>query len=166
MTAYLGIDPGASGAIASIDRESGALLSVFDLPYLGKEVDASYLSTLLLGLPEGSTAILEVQQPQGRAVRTASGQWSTTMSAGSTATMMMAYGALIASLAICQVRVVRVSPSVWKKAMGLSTDKGQSLRMARELWPSADVFTGPRGGGKDGRAEAALLAEHGRLKRL
>ena len=166
MTAYLGIDPGASGALAAIDRESGALLSVFDLPYLGKELDAAMLSTLLLGLPPGSTAILETQQPMGRAVRTASGHWSTTMSAGSTATMMMAYGALIASLAICQVRVVRVSPSVWKKAMGLSTDKGQSLRMAKELFPGVGVFEGPRGGMKDGRAEAVLLARYGQLKNL
>jgi crossover junction endodeoxyribonuclease RuvC len=48
-----------------------------------------------------------------------------------------------------------VTPQTWKKALKLSSDKQQSLDLARELWPSA-----PLARKKDnGRAEALLLAE-------
>jgi hypothetical protein len=47
-----------------------------------------------------------------------------------------------------------VSPAKWKKALGLSADKGVSRRRAIELWPDHRKAFGV----KDGRAEAALLA--------
>jgi crossover junction endodeoxyribonuclease RuvC len=51
-----------------------------------------------------------------------------------------------------------VTPKVWKKEMGLSSDKNESLAMARELWPEA-----PLSRKKDvDRAEALLLAEYWR----
>jgi crossover junction endodeoxyribonuclease RuvC len=48
-----------------------------------------------------------------------------------------------------------VRPRAWKKDMGLTADKDESLSMARELWPDA-----PLARKKDnGRAEALLIAE-------
>ena len=53
-----------------------------------------------------------------------------------------------------------VSPREWKKEMGLTSDKDDSLAMARELWPNA-----PLARKKDnGRAEALLLAEFWRRR--
>lgn len=47
-----------------------------------------------------------------------------------------------------------VTPQKWKKDLGLSSDKNDSLAMARELWPEA-----PLKRQKDnGRAEALLIA--------
>ena len=52
--------------------------------------------------------------------------------------------------------IVYVSPGVWKRALGLSKDKGASRRRAIELWPDhTDKF---RRAKDDGRAEAALIA--------
>jgi crossover junction endodeoxyribonuclease RuvC len=66
----------------------------------------------------------------------------------------MAYGAAIA---ICERlgNWSTVTPQAWKKALGLSKDKAESLELARNLWPDA-----PLSRVKDnGRAEALLIAE-------
>jgi hypothetical protein len=61
-----------------------------------------------------------------------------------------------------------VSPAKWKKALGLSADKGASRRRAIELWPErAQWFARVK---DDGRAEAALIAywwlQHGPGKQV
>jgi len=49
-----------------------------------------------------------------------------------------------------------VSASKWKRALGLSADKGASRRRATELWPAQSaMFARVK---DDGRAEAALIA--------
>lgn len=53
-----------------------------------------------------------------------------------------------------------VAPRVWKKAMGLSSDKNESLEMARELWPEAPLKLKKH----VDRAEALLMAEYWRRK--
>ena len=60
-----------------------------------------------------------------------------------------------------------VHPKTWQKQMlrdvPAGDTKGRSLVKASQLFPSfADQFTGPRGGPRDGRADAMLLAEYGR----
>ena len=48
-----------------------------------------------------------------------------------------------------------VSPRQWKSDMGLTSDKNESLAMARELWPTAPLKRKM----DNGRAEALLMAE-------
>jgi len=48
-----------------------------------------------------------------------------------------------------------VRPQKWKKDMGLTSDKAESLDMARELWPAAPLTRKK----DNGRAEALLIAE-------
>jgi hypothetical protein len=48
-----------------------------------------------------------------------------------------------------------VTPHKWKKDMGLTADKNESLAMARELWPNAPLARKM----DNGRAEALLMAE-------
>jgi hypothetical protein len=144
---HIGIDPGLSGAIACIDTE-GALLWVEDMPTLAGEVDPRSLHELLADEYIDCTHIEVVSIRPGEG-----GQRS--LKTGTN------YGIVLA-VAKMSGSVERVTPAVWKKAMGVTADKETSLRRARELWPSkADQFAGPRGGGKDGRAEAALIALHG-----
>lgn len=70
----------------------------------------------------------------------------------------MAFGATIAIAERINCPFHMVTPRQWKKALGLSSDKSESLSMARKLWKDA-----PLSRQKDnGRAEALLLAEWGR----
>jgi len=52
-----------------------------------------------------------------------------------------------------------ISARKWKKYFGLTSDKLKSVEKAEELFAGEDIkFRGPKGGLKDGRAEALLLA--------
>ena len=54
-----------------------------------------------------------------------------------------------------------VTPTVWMKAMGVGLgSKEASCLRAEQLFPGRS-FRGPRGGKKDGVAEASLIAKYG-----
>ncbi len=57
-----------------------------------------------------------------------------------------------------------VHPVTWKKKImfGQGKEKDASVYKAQQLFPTLE-FLGPRGGKLDGRAEAMLIAEYGRL---
>ena len=57
-------------------------------------------------------------------------------------------------------------PHIWKQNMRLTKDKGLSVQRAETIFPEFTGFRGPRGGLRDGIAEAALIAEWGRRKFL
>lgn len=53
-----------------------------------------------------------------------------------------------------------VRPQVWKKQAGLiKASKGDSVELARKLWPNTDSFKYKTA--DEGRAEAALIARYG-----
>ncbi len=55
-----------------------------------------------------------------------------------------------------------VTPAKWKMSMGVTASKDVCVSRAGELFPRhAHLFRGPRGGLKDGPAEAALIAWYG-----
>jgi crossover junction endodeoxyribonuclease RuvC len=67
----------------------------------------------------------------------------------------MAYGVALSIAERFSCPWQLVTPQRWKKDMKLTSDKKESLSMARQLWPTA-----PLKRLKDnGRAEALLLAE-------
>jgi hypothetical protein len=70
----------------------------------------------------------------------------------------VAYGALRATLVACNVPTHLISPSKWKRAYGLDSDKEKSRAFAIRLWPGCALFARKR---DYGRAEAALLAKYG-----
>jgi hypothetical protein len=67
----------------------------------------------------------------------------------------MAYGAALAMAERFNASTNLVTPKKWKADMGLTSDKDESLEMARELWPIAPLKRKL----DNGRAEALLLAE-------
>jgi crossover junction endodeoxyribonuclease RuvC len=67
----------------------------------------------------------------------------------------MAFGSAITIIERFSKTVHMVTPHKWKKDMGLTSDKAQSMAMARELWPLAPLHRAK----DNGRAEALLLAE-------
>jgi crossover junction endodeoxyribonuclease RuvC len=67
----------------------------------------------------------------------------------------MAYGAALALAERFHAPWGTVTPQKWKKYMKLTSNKNDSLEMARNLWPNAPLHLKKH----DGRAEALLMAE-------
>jgi crossover junction endodeoxyribonuclease RuvC len=79
------------------------------------------------------------------------------------------FGAVKQAVASVGLHFTLISPATWKAIYGLRggrEHKAASVTKAIELFPDLKAHLyGPRGGAKDGRAEAALLAHYGsRLK--
>lgn len=140
-----GIDPGFSGAWALLDH-NGAYLGCDDLPHDGKKILVQSVidSVLALAKPVDwfDIVVEDVHAMPGQGV-------SSTFKFG------VAFGGAMAVAERLEGETVFVSPRLWKKHMGLDSDKDRSLEMARILWPTAPL----RRKKDNGRAEALLLAE-------
>ena len=116
----LGIDPGATGAVA-IMSDNGYLIDLHDLPHMkGHGLSAALLCEMLVDVDDAKHAVI---------------------------------------LGVCsalRIPVSLVTPSKWKRDMGLTADKDQARARAAQLWPgAAKQFARKK---DDGRAEAALIA--------
>lgn len=147
LKTVLGVDPGLTGALAWLDV-TGALIDVVDMPVVAGDVDTE---TLLALLRQGEAY-------GGLGVVTAVLEWPGLMpgnGAKSARSMGISLGRLETAILACSIPVTRVTPNVWKRAMGLSADKEASRALAKRTWPSTGYFDRRK---DDGRAEAALLA--------
>lgn len=150
----LGADPGsASGAIALYD---GKLIDVFDVPVVtskgrGSELDLNSLDAdLSMRIGTWDHAFLELVS-----MRPGEGR-------GSGFKFGEGCGCIRGLLVARGLPITRVSPAVWKKAIGLNTDKEYSRTRALELFPElASQFQRKK---DHNRAEAALLAYYGYMK--
>lgn len=154
---YIGIDPGLDGALALLLPDDTVLC--YDTPTIetttGRRKGRTYLVGEMRMLLEenvrGDYQVLAlVEQPIG----VLSGTWHTGLQQG------LGIGLWQGLLAGLGVPHELVSPVAWKGKMGLSGKaKGASVALAQRLFPRASsVFVGPRGGARDGRADAALIA--------
>lgn len=150
----LGIDPGVYGAMAWL-RPDGTLKAVGDILSLDGEVSAALLFsdpqiTTLMGCTSAAViewpGLMPVMNNNAKTIRS----------------MGMTLGTLNAFCASWRVPTHRRTPSVWKKAMGLTRDKEQCRAEAIRLWPASEPQFRRK---KDAdRAEAALLARYGLTK--
>lgn len=151
MLVVVGADPGKKGGLARYD---GTILSVLEFPMVGKFIVWPELMDLieLCLLPADHFIIEKVgARPDQGTVSMFNFGYATGRLAG------MFQGARIAT--------TEVSPSVWKPAMKVKADKSTSVIRIMELFPKQTKdFIGPRGGYKDGIAEAALIAIYGYQK--
>jgi hypothetical protein len=150
----VGIDPGRTGALAAID-DRGRLLAVADMP--PKRPDGWWENAwVAVGRavadfpPIADRPVVFVEQPFAKPRQ----------SITSTAAQFAAYGAILGALGALGLETHTVTPSAWKRAVGVTADKRSSLNLARQLWP-ADADRWFKLAKHDGRAEAALLALHG-----
>ena len=140
----LGIDPGLEGALAFLDFE-GDLVELEDMPVMGKDVNAHMLGRLIQGYGPIHTAVVERAQSMPK--QGISGAFN----------YGVGYGKILGVLAVLEVPIVDM-PSSWKRKAHLSTDKNLSRKRATQRWPTwADWFRRVK---DDGRAEAALMADH------
>lgn len=159
MTAWtVGIDPGATGAIAVLDAR-GEVQNIHDMPYADGQVIAPLLAEIItdyinpLEAPSNSVTCW-VEQVRSRPSQSAPAMWK----------FATGYGVVLGVVGALGVRTRHVTPNAWKKTMKLTADKGRSRRLACELWPTeAYRFARVK---DDGRAEAALIAEYGRRQEL
>lgn len=150
MTLTIGIDPGLTGAIAAIDDDAQLVLCA-DLPVIrsGKLawIDSNELTSLLIQCRNGRPAQIMLERSQAMPGQGVSSSFCTGVVLGSI-------------LAACQriaIPLHIVTAAVWKRGMGLGSDKAASLDKARLLFPTADLDRV-----KDhNRAEALLLAQYG-----
>ena len=145
----LGIDPGQSGALAMLDR-SGRLMAVEDMPVVDGWVSPVLLSHAIFRMTEeyGVLDLVVIEK-----VRSMPRQ-----GVASSFKFGAAWGIVVGLCATWPTE--QPSPSVWKRHMGLTSDKDTARAMALELWPgSASLFARKKDAD---RAEAALLAEWGR----
>jgi len=152
----LGIDPGASGALAFFDFEKGEL-TIFDMPVATverngktkKEVSPAMLAMLCRGI--------EVRRAIVERVNAMPGQGVTSMFA-----FGRSFGIVEGVLGGLNIPTSYVTPQAWRKAMQVREGKDGSRQRAAELFPKyADQFALKK---HDGRAEAALIAYYGALK--
>jgi crossover junction endodeoxyribonuclease RuvC len=144
MIYFLGVDPGATGAFAIIDRELDVYaLGEFDKRDTVMELDRSVMKCV----------IEESQAMPGQGV-------SSTFKYG------INFGMWLEFLRIHRIPYQRIRPSKWKKVIcdggprKGKEGKDYSLELARRLFPSAaDMLTRKK---DNGRAEALLIAIYAR----
>lgn len=149
----LGVDPGATGALAMLDTDLAALV-VCDMPStivkVGKshrrQISEFWLADILRVYAPDEAWIERVHALPRQGV-------TSSFSFG------LSYGLARGVLAALGVRVTLVTPNEWKRSFRLGADKNEARLIAARLFPAnAAFFTRAR---DDGRAEAALLALFG-----
>lgn len=152
----LGIDPGAKGALAFFDMDSGRL-EIFDMPTvqvkrgakLKTEVSPQMLSAIIKANPARKAVLEKVGAMPGQGV-------SSMFQFG------RSVGILEGVLAACGVPVDYVSPAKWQRELSVREGKDGNRQRACELFPAyIDKFARVK---DDGRADAALIAYYGALK--
>ena len=149
----LGIDPGASGALAWLSL-TGELLAVEDMPAAAVTIggkDRMRVSSAMLA------ALIRETMPTAAFVEKVGA-----MPGQGTASMFsfgFSAGLVDGVLAGLGIPTTYVTPQSWKRAAGLTSDKSAVRLRAAQLWPDmARHFARVK---DDGRAEAALIARFG-----
>lgn len=147
---FIGIDPGQSGAIAVINEKQD-ILEVVDWP--GDEVKAADIVRRV------STSCLPLNTP----IRAALEKVAAMPKQGVSSTFKFAtnYGIWKGILAALKIPFIEVRPQAWQKGIVSKKQDGvnkPSVAAAARMFPTAELF-GPKGGKKDGRADALLIAE-------
>ena len=144
----LGVDPGAGGALALLDAKAD-ILEIADMPVVtvdGKRRVQSAAVAEIIRTWRPSIAIVE------RAISISQ------QSAAGSLQFGYAAGILEGAIAMAGISMAMVYPVTWKKAMGVTGDKGGCRITASRMWPNrCQLFSRAR---DDGRAEACLIAAY------
>lgn len=147
LECIMGVDPGVSGAIAFYFPEHPERVAIYDMPSIGKEINAPHLTEIIHQyMPD--IAFIELVHAMPK------------QGVSSSFNFGMSYGMMRGVVAACGVPQQLVAPNKWKKHFNLNADKEMSRRLAILTWPDANKFNRKK---DDGRAEAALLALYGSM---
>lgn len=182
MAYVIGVDPGASGALAVYDTDTRKIATIIDMPSLTvvinkkkrTKIDTVTLYNWFEAQKMMDAQLVMMEAVGGRPQQTASGGF------------VLGYGCGLLYMACIALKlpIETITPQVWKKTIGVpgktktveqTNAKGKTIKVrvsdpdadgmiilrACELLPDArDLFYGPRGGKMVDRAEAAMLAKY------
>lgn len=162
---YIGIDNGVTGALAAISESHGKLIAARPMPITkarkGNEIDIRAVHLWITEVTGGnlSNATYVIEEPGG------------SKSASAAASMAGSFHAMRALFDVKFLRWHRITPQSWQKHLlpGCATGdtKPRALAKARQLWPEESWLASPLcKKPHDGIIDAALIAEHARLKHL
>ncbi|MDF2970296.1 MAG: hypothetical protein K0R61_746 [Microvirga sp.] len=146
MGSVLGIDPGLSGALAIVDGSTGHLVDVLDMPHtrFGKAAIIDGFA-LLDWIGDRRIDQIVIEAPSSRPGQGIASSFQFGRAVGGVEAVMTTLG----------VPIRHIHPAVWKKKLGLTANKADSLSLARIRFGIRDEFRLKK---HEGRAEAALLA--------
>ena len=158
---WVGVDPGFQGAIGVIDSH-GKFVACEDMPVLGasgrkQEFDVPRLCVIARHLSKWKVERVILEFPTTRPGEAPESSKRFGVGLGLLWGIFEAHG----------LRVEKVAPNKWKGRLGLigkseqpQAAKLQAVEMAERFISDVppNVLRGPRGGLKDGRAEALLIA--------
>lgn len=150
----LGIDPGASGAVAVIapDRIAAA-----PMPRAGKAIDWAELARIIDDY-RTSVAAYDVVAYVERVHAMPKQGVSSSFTFGANV------GGVHGVLGALEIPMELVTPQAWKKRVlaGTAKDKAAAIAWCRQRYPAVDLFATPRSRTPhDGMAEALCLAHYG-----
>ena len=162
----IGVDPGTQGALCLLDSSTNNTIYFHSLPdgnALYESVDSILNWLRILQIPH-KIAIEDVHSMGG-------------MSAKSNFQFGRNLGLIEALIHSWSNQVEYVQPKAWQKACGIvfsypkgatASEKSKIRKMTTaarvlELYPRADIY-GPKGGLKDGRSDALMIAHYLTLK--
>jgi hypothetical protein len=157
----VGIDVGLTGAAAFLG--SNGTCTVEDLPtvdlagngLIRRRIDGrAFAEIMRRNCPVGEPVRVFMEQ-----VSTMGGKNNAVQTQGS---LMRSLGAIEATLEVLRVPALMVHPKAWKGFYGLSSDKKESLQVARTLYPRAPLTLARH----HNRAESLLIAHWGMQKEL
>lgn len=125
----LGIDPGKTGGLATLDGDTGQVVSLLPMPIVAKEFDVDTLFQVFQALPEGSRVVMEgVHAFPGQGVNSV---WSFAEGVG------IVKGLVRAS----QLPLEFVYPQTWQKmACGpTGKDKAVTAAWAVRMFPKVEL---------------------------
>jgi hypothetical protein len=153
---FIGIDPGASGAICVLDSSNRHPLFIdFSKDLLAYEI-MNLIRWEIGNRPKVHVCLEEVHSLHG-------------MSAKSNFAFGGAFWRARTLMEAMMLPFELVQPKAWQQAVGVPAKKDRNpeeklkvivARRAAELYPHASLW-GPRGGLKDGRADALMIAHYG-----
>lgn len=143
---WIGIDPGKKGGIATIIEDiDGESISVY--PYSNE--------TLREILKHASESYAKIMVEKVGAMPR--------QGVSSTFTFGMEFGYILGMIEAFQVGYQLVTPQVWKKEFGCTSDKQTSIDVCKRLFPKVNLLATERSRkDSDGLAESLLLCEYAR----
>lgn len=125
----LGIDPGKTGGLATLDGDTGQVVSILPMPIVAKEFDVDTMFQVFQALPEGSRVVMEgVHAFPGQGVNSV---WSFAEGVG------IVKGLVRAS----QLPLEFVYPQTWQKMTCGPTgkDKAVTAAWAVRMFPKSEL---------------------------
>lgn len=141
----MGVDPGAGGSFAFYFPSHPNQIGIYDTPSDGKRINVNELAKIIRQFEPDVAFIEDVHAFPKQGVVSV---WN----------FAEAHGTFLGVVGALGIKTALISPKKWKKELELTSDKNESLEMARMLWPDSAMFKRKR---DHNRAEAALIAFYG-----